>query len=524
MRTNLPVTGREETFGADERLISTTNLRGVIQSANETFIRVSGFSQEELEGQPHNIVRHPDMPEAVYENFWSTLKAGRPWMGVVKNRCKNGDHYWVSAYVSPVYQNGEQVGFQSVRTNATPEQKERASSLYRRMKKTSRVVSLWHRAGASLQALAAGAFALVLVGAGAYLLGAGMITAGSLLLVAGLATGLTGALFVGRRLIGLEQHCRDVFDNTVGSIVYGNGTDVVARAELALAMQRSQLQALRGRMEDLTGDLSKAAQDSSEAADEGSQAIERQENEIHQVAAAMEEMNTTVEEVASNTSDASDLAGDAAHKAISGRETILRTTGAMQTLVERVSEANTSMEMLREEAQSIRSVIEVINSIAEQTNLLALNAAIEAARAGESGRGFAVVADEVRQLAHRVSESTKEIGQTIEKLDERTEATAQSMEQSRQSAEEVGSDAERSSEMIQSIETSVERIRDMAQQIASAVEEQSSTSNDMSQRINQISQSSQESADIARNTRQTSDSLVRMVEEIKGVVQQFRLD
>ncbi|MGM0434366.1 MAG: PAS domain-containing protein [Pseudomonadota bacterium] len=177
MRTNLPVTGQEETFGADERLISTTNLRGVIQNANETFIRVSGFSQKELEDQPHNVVRHPDMPEAVYENFWSTLKAGRPWMGVVKNRCKNGDHYWVSAYVSPVYQNGEKVGFQSVRTNATPEQKERASSLYRRMKKTSRVVSLWHRTGVSLQALATGALSLLLVGAGAYLLGAGMITA-----------------------------------------------------------------------------------------------------------------------------------------------------------------------------------------------------------------------------------------------------------------------------------------------------------------------------------------------------------
>ena len=88
MRQNLPVTDREQTYGSDERLISTTNLRGVIQDANETFVQVSGFTPKELQGQPHNMVRHPEMPEAVYANFWDTLKSGKPWMGVIKNRCK----------------------------------------------------------------------------------------------------------------------------------------------------------------------------------------------------------------------------------------------------------------------------------------------------------------------------------------------------------------------------------------------------------------------------------------------------
>ncbi|WP_077531080.1 methyl-accepting chemotaxis protein [Vreelandella utahensis] len=523
MRTNLPITGREETFGPDERLISTTNLRGVIQSANSTFIRVSGFSEDELKGQPHNIVRHPDMPEAVYENFWATLKAGQPWMGIVKNRCKNGNHYWVSAYVSPIYQGGEQVGFQSVRTNASEAQKQRASALYQRMKRGKRTASLWQRLGLGVQTLGAGLLALLLISSGAYLLGAGSVGVGGLAVLVGLLSGTTGAFSARRRLNSLAEHCRRVFDNEVGALVYGNGNDIVARSELALAMQRSQLQALRGRMEDLTGDLARAANESSEAADAGQNATENQENEIQQVATAMEQMTVSVEEVSRNTNDASDAAADAAHKANSGRETIMRTTDAIRTLVTRVDEASSAMAELRKEAQSISSVIEVINGIAEQTNLLALNAAIEAARAGESGRGFAVVADEVRQLAQRVSQSTREISDTIQKLESRTRATADTMEQSRQSAEEVGNDAERSSEMIQSIEESVERIRDMASQIASAAEEQSSTSQDMSKRVTQISRSAEDSAEIAANTKQTSESLVQMVGEIKGVVQQFRL-
>ena len=145
MRVNLPVTDREEVVREGERLISTTNLKGVIQSANDAFVRVSGFSEDELRGKAHNIVRHPDMPEAVYQDFWDTLKAGKPWMGVVKNRCKNGDYYWVSAYVAPVFEDGKQVGYQSVRTRATEAQKRRAARVYARMRAGKAPAGVWAR-------------------------------------------------------------------------------------------------------------------------------------------------------------------------------------------------------------------------------------------------------------------------------------------------------------------------------------------------------------------------------------------
>lgn len=116
MKVNLPVSGCAVQFSANANILSTTNPKGAITYVNPDFISISGFSEAELLGVNHNIVRHPDMPPEAFTHLWQTLKAGRSWMGLVKNRCKNGDHYWVSAYVTPMQRNGEIVEYQSVRT------------------------------------------------------------------------------------------------------------------------------------------------------------------------------------------------------------------------------------------------------------------------------------------------------------------------------------------------------------------------------------------------------------------------
>ncbi|MEY2699632.1 MAG: hypothetical protein RIQ52_387 [Pseudomonadota bacterium] len=134
MKINLPVTQKEQFYPAHEVLVSETDTKGVIRTANTAFCKVTGFSAEELIGKSHNVVRHPDMPEELFADMWRTLKAGKQWMGIVKNRCANGDFYWVSAQVTPVYENGQLVGYRSVRKQPSREAIAAADGLYQRIR------------------------------------------------------------------------------------------------------------------------------------------------------------------------------------------------------------------------------------------------------------------------------------------------------------------------------------------------------------------------------------------------------
>ena len=116
MKINEPCTDHEVKLRKDQELVTKTNLKGIITYTNPDFVEVSGFTEAELVGQNHNIVRHPDMPVEAFKDLWDTLKLGRPWNKLVKNRCKNGDYYWVKANVTPVFSNGEIVEYMSVRT------------------------------------------------------------------------------------------------------------------------------------------------------------------------------------------------------------------------------------------------------------------------------------------------------------------------------------------------------------------------------------------------------------------------
>ncbi|MGZ4955712.1 MAG: PAS domain-containing protein, partial [Methylobacter sp.] len=134
MKINMPVTNVEFTLMESDCIVSKTDLKGIITYINEDFIRISGFTKEELIGVSHNVVRHPDMPTEAFEDLWKSLKAGRPWTGLVKNRCKNGDYYWVLANAAPVYENNQLVGYMSVRSKPIPAQIEAADNAYRQFR------------------------------------------------------------------------------------------------------------------------------------------------------------------------------------------------------------------------------------------------------------------------------------------------------------------------------------------------------------------------------------------------------
>ena len=120
MRHNLPVTTHACALADGEMLVSVTDPQGRITYCNPVFVRISGYSAAELLGQPHNIVRHPDMPEEAFRDLWHTIQSGRPWTGLVKNRCKNGDFYWVRANAAPLTDGQGITGYLSVRTRPDP--------------------------------------------------------------------------------------------------------------------------------------------------------------------------------------------------------------------------------------------------------------------------------------------------------------------------------------------------------------------------------------------------------------------
>lgn len=134
MSSHNRVTQREKVLDENTTLMSTTNLQSFITHANDTFVQVSGYSLQELTGQPHNLVRHPDMPKAAFADMWYTLKQGEPWTGIVKNRCKNGDHYWVRANAVPMVRNGKTTGYMSIRTRATPQEIAAVEPLYQALR------------------------------------------------------------------------------------------------------------------------------------------------------------------------------------------------------------------------------------------------------------------------------------------------------------------------------------------------------------------------------------------------------
>lgn len=269
--------------------------------------------------------------------------------------------------------------------------------------------------------------------------------------------------------------------------------------------------------------LAAAAEELSTITMQGSQGISRQQSEIQQVATSMEEMSATVAEVARNAASAATEAAEADKQAKNGSNVVKHTVTTINSLADEVKHTADVIEKLKGDCISIGTVLDVIRGIAEQTNLLALNAAIEAARAGEQGRGFAVVADEVRTLASRTQQSTQEIQDMIERLQNGSNEAVLAMEKGREKATDSVEQAAKAGEALEAITTVVDRIKSMNMQIAGAAEEQSVTTEEVNRNIVSISDVAEESALAAQKTASSSDDLARLAVELQEQVAKFSI-
>jgi aerotaxis receptor len=507
VRKNLPVTDTEKTFSKTQKLISATDLRGKILHCNDAFVEVSGFSRDELIGQPHNIVRHPDMPPEAYENMWSHLKAGRPWMGLVKNRCKNGDFYWVSAYVTPVTSNGDVVGYESVRSCPDREDVERAATLYANIRSGRTGTPVWRRFAPNTLFLTAVFIAALIL----FLLGQQMIS--EIVLAVGVVAYAIWVNISKRRLIqSITDLMGKTFTDDLAARSYTDDDLQLGRIKVAVKAQQAHLDAVLTRIEDSAGSVRAGAMQGLEITYEAQETLRKQQAETEQVAAAVHEMSQTIAEVSANVQQTAEKAESASEFAYRGTAVVAQTRESIQNLKTTVHGISESVGELSAESGKIAGAAKIIEDIAEQTNLLALNAAIEAARAGEHGRGFAVVADEVRSLAKRTQESTREIHGIIETLLTRSSESVKVAEQGNEAADEGLERMLEAEETLNQITESVGTIADMAGQMAAAVEEQAQVSDQINEQVEHISVLASDNL----NKGEQSTASVQKMEKIAG--------
>lgn len=516
MKNNGPVTQREYPVGEHETLLSTTDLKGRITYANDAFITCSGFDREELYGKAHNLVRHPDMPPAAFDDMWATIRSGRTWTALVKNRRKDGDHYWVRANAAPIRQDGKVVGYLSVRTQADRASVASHEAVYQEISAPNSrrgllrgqvvrtglagTLTRWRFAPLATR-LGAGLAALWLVGAGTM---AAMASApGSL---GPLLPGLTGWTFTvlvsGWWLrtalhIPLQQlmaQAQAVASGQRAAPLFLDRCDEIG------AIMRGIDQASLNLISLVDDIKNKVVQVRSGAADL-QQGNEELAGRTREAAASLEETAAANEQLAATISSNSDTAAQAAQMAAQATQ-VASQSAAM------VANAQESMRGVAASSQKVADITRMIDSIAFQTNILALNAAVEAARAGEHGKGFAVVASEVRALSTQSANAAREIKRLIDASTVQVDAGQRTV-------------ASASSKLGEAVEV-VERVATLMQDIRLASREQADGVSQINRALAQLEGMTQLNAAQVEHNAQLSQVLGTQAQRLEDAASVFR--
>lgn len=507
-RRNQSIIDEEVTFGSDEELVSTTDLRGVITYANDAFCRVAGFEYDELVGKNHNIVRHPDMPKAAFKDMWEKIKAGRHWRGAVKNRCKDGRYYWVDAFVTPIYEEQQLVGYQSVRTKLDSDYRQKAQALYTKLNQNKRI-EFWYHHAAFRHIL----FVFVAIG---FIVGAYWNKIAEVGLV------LLPFIIYYNELIQIPRYfgrLRQLFDSPLRWVYSGKNEQSIC--DFHIKIYQGRIRTIIGRVLDSTRPLHQASSQLTDVVGRVRDNAEQQNNELFQVSTAMEEMVQTIDSIAKSTQHTSSRVEDVKQLCGDADDHMSRTTEQITQLANEISQAADTSYELTQEADNIDSIMQEIQGIAEQTNLLALNAAIEAARAGEQGRGFAVVADEVRALSQRTHKATEQIQSSIGEMQTTLRSWSSVMQNSKSSADECVEKTQQTQAIVDQVVSAVTEIADLTVQISTAAEQQHVVSKEINHNIVNVGQVSNENLAQVDKVSQATNDIEQRIDKLKGLAITF---
>lgn len=471
------------------------------------------------------------MPPQAFADLWRTVRAGQPWRGLVKNRTKTGDYYWVDAYVTPLTEQGRTVGYMSVRNTPARNEVAAAEALYARVRAgtaTFPATALPHRHFAPALAWWVAAILAALCAAGASIVGGG----------AGAALGSVAALLA----LGMAWMTQRMLLTPLGALAdriqaldegrLGERVTVPQGSHSALRATYTQLEAMRIHLRAMfadvlvsAGDVEQRARQLDDTVRSLQQATAQQSDRVAQVAAAMEEMSVSINEISQNTAQALQAAHHTESLAQSGKivmDTSLESSNRMAQVVETTRQ---EIAQVDEAVGRIAEVTRIIRDIADQTNLLALNAAIEAARAGDQGRGFAVVADEVRKLSERTAQSTQHITTGVEDIVQRAHAAVATMGSVAADVATSATDIRSSNESLDQIWNASREAAGSAGEITSMIQQQSVASQEVANAMEQLSStieaSNQDVAAVAGSTnalRATAEEMRMLIRHLESAL------
>ncbi|MEP9267872.1 methyl-accepting chemotaxis protein [Enterobacter asburiae] len=496
------VTQNEYPLDDDTTLMSTTDVHSYITHANDTFVQVSGYQLDELTGQPHNMVRHPDMPKAAFADMWYTLQQGEPWSGIVKNRRKNGDHYGVRANAVPMVRQGQVTGYMSIRTKATAEEIAAVEPLYRALndgsckKRIHKGLVVGKGWLGKLPAMPLRWRVRSVMAALFAVLAATLIatSAGWMPLAAAALVMLLGTLLFEQQIVRpVENVARQALKVATGernSVQHLNRSD-----ELGLTLRAVGQLGLMCRW--LINDVSSQVVSVRDGSDRLAQGNEDLNDRTRQTVANVQQTVATMNQMAASVQSNSETAAEVDKLSVAASSAATKGGNAMQTVVK-------TMDDIADSTQRIGSITSLINDIAFQTNILALNAAVEAARAGEQGKGFAVVAGEVRHLASRSASAANDIRKLIDA-----------------SASKVQSGSEQVHAAGRTMDDIVEQVKNVTQliaQISHATSEQATGLSELTRAVAELDSITQKNADLVEESAHISAMVKHRAGRLKDAV------